>query len=133
VATCNSRSDGRRRFYELAVADPAPIASEALERIAGLYTIEGEIRGRTADERRAVRQEKSRPMIDELEPWLRAKLALISQKTKLAEAIRYALSRWIEIDSNVVERAIRPVCLIARTPCSPVRTAAANTGLSSPP
>ncbi len=56
------------------------------------------------------------------EPWLRAKLALISQKTKLAEAIRYALSRWdglcrfvddgrIEIDSNVVERAIRPIAL----------------------
>lgn len=112
----------RRRFYELAVAGPAPIASEALERIAGLYAIEGEIRGRSADERRAVRQEKSRPMIDEFEPWLRARLALISQKTKLAEAIRYALSRWqgltrfiddgrIEIDSNVVERAIRPIAL----------------------
>ena len=112
----------RRRFYELAVAGPAPIASEALERIAGLYTIEAEIRGRTADERRAIRHEKSRPIIDEFEPWLRARLDLISQKTKLAEAIRYALSRWqgltrfiddgrIEIDSNVVERAIRPIAL----------------------
>jgi transposase len=117
----------RRRFYELAAAGPAPIASEALERIAGLYTVEGEIRGRTADERRAVRQEKSRPIIDEFEPWLRAKLALISQKTKLAEAIRYALSRWqgltrfiddgrIEIDSNVVERAIRPIALNRKNP-----------------
>ena len=84
----------RRRFYELAVAGPAPIASEALERIAGLYAIEKEIRGRSADQRRAVRQDRSRPIIEELEPWLRAKLALISQKTKLAEAIRYALSRW---------------------------------------
>ena len=112
----------RRRFYELAAAGPAPIASEALERIAGLYAIENEIRGRSADERRAVRQERSRPIIDDLEPWLRAKLALISQKTKLAEAIRYALSRWdgltrflddgrIEIDSNVVERSIRPIAL----------------------
>jgi hypothetical protein len=112
----------RRRFYELAAAGPAPIASEALERIAGLYVIEAEIRGRTADERRAVRQEKSRPIVDEFELWLRAKLSLISQKTKLAEAIRYALSRWdgltrfiadgrIEIDSNVVERAIRPIAL----------------------
>jgi len=112
----------RRRFYELAAAGPAPIASEALERIASLYGIENDIRGREADERRAVRQEKSRPIVDELEPWLRAKLALISQKTKLAEAIRYALSRWegltrflddgrVEIDSNVVERAIRPIAL----------------------
>jgi hypothetical protein len=59
---------------------------------------------------------------DGLEAWLRTKLALISQKTKLAEAIRYALSRWaglihfiddgrIEIDSNVVERSIRPIAL----------------------
>ncbi|MGH6738274.1 MAG: IS66 family transposase, partial [Bradyrhizobium sp.] len=112
----------RRRFYELATAGPAPIASEALERIAKLYAIESGIRGRNADERRAVRQEKSKPVIDDLESWLRAKLKLISQKTKLAEAIRYALSRWqgltrfiddgrIEIDSNVVERSIRPIAL----------------------
>ena len=112
----------RRRFYELAATGPAPIASEALERIAGLYAVEKDIRGRNADERRAMRQDRSRPIVDELEPWLRAKLALISQKTKLAEAIRYALSRWdglsrflddgcIEIDSNVVERSIRPIAL----------------------
>jgi len=112
----------RRRCYELAAAGPAPIASEALERIAGLYAVENGIRGRSAEERRAVRQERSRLIIDDLEPWLRTKLALISQKSKLAEAIRYALSRWegltrflndgrIEIDSNVVERAIRPIAL----------------------
>jgi transposase len=112
----------RRRFYELAAAGPAPIAGEALERIADLYAVESEIRGRAAGERCATRQEKSQSIIDELEPGLRAKLALISQKTKLAEAIRYVLSRWegltrfiddgrIEIDSNVVERAIRPIAL----------------------
>jgi transposase len=112
----------RRRFYELAAAGPAPIASEALQRIAALYQIEAEIRGRSADERCTARQERSRPILDDFEPWLRAKLALISQKTKLAEAIRYALSRWaglcrfvddgrIEIDSNVVERTIRPIAL----------------------
>lgn len=112
----------RRRFCELAQAGPAPIASEALARIAVLYRIEGEIAGRPAEAHRAARQERSRPLVDELEPWLRQKLALISQKTRLAEAIRYALSRWaglclyledgrVEIDSNVVERAIRPIAL----------------------
>jgi len=112
----------RRRFYELATAGPAPIAAEALMRIAKLYAIENEIRGRSATERHAVRHEKSKPILDEFEPWLRTKLETISQKTKLAEAIRYALSRWkgltrfiddgrIEIDSNVVERAIRPIAL----------------------
>lgn len=112
----------RRRFYELAAAGPAPIATEALERIAALYRIESEIRGHSADQRRTVRQAKSRPIIDDLQPWLTTKLGLISQKTKLAEAIRYALSRWdgltrfiddgrIEIDSNIVERSIRPIAL----------------------
>jgi hypothetical protein len=110
----------RRRFYEL--AQSGPIATEALIRIAELYRVEGEIRGRPPDERRAVRQARSRAVVEALEPWLRAKLALISQKSKLAEAIRYALARWaglsrflddgrIEIDNNVVERAIRPLAL----------------------
>ncbi len=112
----------RRRFYELASAGPAPIATEALARIAVLYRIESEIRGRSAAERRAVRQARSRPLVEALEAWLRERLALVSQKSRLAEAMRYALSRWaglglfledgrVEIDSNVVERAIRPLAL----------------------
>jgi transposase len=112
----------RRHFYELAQAGAAPIASEALTRIAALYRIEGEIRGRSAEERHAVRQQRGLPLVEAFQPWLREKLSLISQKTKLAEAIRYALSRWaglclfledgrIEIDNNVVERAIRPIAL----------------------
>ncbi len=112
----------RRRFYELATPGPGPIASEALLRIAALYKIEGNIRGQSAEERRAARQERSRPIVEALEPWLREKLALISQKSKLAEAIRSALTHWqglslflddgrIEIDSNTVERSIRPIAL----------------------
>ncbi|MCJ9748990.1 IS66 family transposase, partial [Neorhizobium sp. SHOUNA12A] len=69
-----------------------------------------------------MRQAKSRPIADNLAPWLTEQLTLISQKTKLAEAIRYTLSRWdgltsfiddgrIEIDSNTVERSIRPIAL----------------------
>jgi transposase len=112
----------RRRFYELAAAGPAPIATEALERIAKLYAIEKDIRGRSAEERRLVRQQKSRLLAQTFEQWLRAKLGLISQKGKLADAIRYALSRWkgltrfiddgrVELDNNAVERAIRPIAL----------------------
>jgi transposase len=112
----------RRYFYELAVPGPSPIASEALERIAALYAVEKDIRGRHADERRTARQQRSRPLIDAFKPWLHAKLGLISQKSKLAEAIRYALSRWegltrfiddgrIELDNNTVERSIRPIAL----------------------
>jgi hypothetical protein len=132
----------RRRFYELAAAGPAPIASEALRRIAELYRIEDEIRGRTHEERSATRQEKSRPITDSLAPWLREQLDYISQKTKLAEAIRYALSRWdgltrfiddgrIEIDSNTVERSIRPFALNRKMHSSQAPTLGPNIGQPS--
>jgi transposase len=77
---------------------------------------------RPADERRAARQQHAKPILDALKPWLEGKLATVSGKSTLAEAIRYALGRWegltrfledgrIEIDSNTVERAIRPIAL----------------------
>jgi transposase len=112
----------RRKFYDLAAAGPAPIATEALNRIQKLYEIETEIRGQTPDARQAARHLHTRPILEAFEPWLRARLETVSQKSKLAEAIRYALSRWegltlflddgrIEIDNNTVERAIRPLAL----------------------
>jgi hypothetical protein len=112
----------RRPFYELTAAGPAPIAGEMLERIKALYAIEAGLKGLPADQRRAVRQERTRPLLEAMEPWLRATLQTISQKLKLAEAIRYTLARWegltrfvddgtIEIDSNTVERSIRPITL----------------------
>ena len=112
----------RRRFYERFVSEASPIATEALQRIAALYRVETDIRGRGPDERRAIRQEQSGPLIVALHAWLRDRLTLISQKSKLAEVIRYALSHWdgltrflddgrIEIDSNTVERSIRPITL----------------------
>ena len=69
-------------------------ASKALERIAGLYRIEAEVRGRSADDRQPVRGNEIWPMVEALEPWLREKLSLISQKAKLAGAVRYTLSHW---------------------------------------
>ncbi len=51
----------RRKFYDLYVAHKSPVAAEALERIAGLYAIEKEIRGRSPDERREVRNARARP------------------------------------------------------------------------
>jgi transposase len=84
----------RRPFYELAAAGPAPIAADALERIKALYAVEAEIRGMTAQQRQAARQARSRPILEAMEPWFRARLQTVSQKGKLAEAIRYALARW---------------------------------------
>jgi transposase len=112
----------RRNFYDIQVATPAPIAAEALMRIATLYAIEDDIRGHSADMRKQVRQQRSKPLVGSLHVWLQAKLATVSGKSTIAEAIRYALSRWegltrflddgrIEIDSNVVERTMRPIAL----------------------
>ncbi len=110
----------RRPFYEL--ADTSPVAADALPRIASLYAIDAEVRGQSPEQRRAARQEKGRPVIDDLRRFLDAKLAQLSRKSTLAKAIRYALTRWqgltrflddgrIELDSNIVERAVRPLAL----------------------
>jgi transposase len=112
----------RRDFFELAESGDAPIASEALVQIAKLYAVETEIRGRSADERRAARIEKSKPLVEALFEFLAKKLERLSHGTDLAKAIRYGLKRRdgltrfledgrIEMDSNPVERLIRPVTL----------------------
>ncbi|MEY9460498.1 IS66 family transposase [Bradyrhizobium ottawaense] len=120
LAACWSHT--RRRFYEVAQATSAPIATEALRRIAELYAIEANVRGQSPVHRLAARHNRSRPIIDAVRLWLEAQLPLVPGRSTLAEAIRYALSRWegltrflhdsrIELDTNPVERAIRPVAL----------------------
>ena len=112
----------RRKFYELMEAHKSPIATEAVERIAALYAIENEIRGRAPDERRQVRQARSRPLLDAMHDWLEASLAKLSKKSDTSAAIRYALALWgalvrfcddgrIEIDNNIAERALRTVAI----------------------
>src|SRR5215210_5671005 len=81
----------RRGFYELYRSNGSPLAAEALRRIGELYKVEAEIRGRPAEERRAVRQERGKPIVEALHAWLTIQLARVSGKSGLAEAIRYAL------------------------------------------
>src|SRR4051812_29244624 len=84
----------RRRFYEIHQATGSPLAKEALRQIRELYVIEAEIRGRPAEERRTVRRERSRPLVDALHAWLTAQLGRVSGKSGLAEAIRHAPRHW---------------------------------------
>lgn len=112
----------RRAFFEFHASTKSPIAAELLARVAALYAIEAEIRGRPAEYRQRVRGERSRPIVEGLHGWLGEQLPRISGASDLAKAMRYALRHWpglvafledgrIEMDTNVVERAIRPITL----------------------
>jgi transposase len=112
----------RRKFYEVHEATGSPVAAEALRRIAELYVIETAIRGQAAGARRAARRIRSLPLVTAMKIWLEAELHRIPPRGALAEAIRYALTRWtalccflddgrIALDNNTVERAIRPIAL----------------------
>src|SRR2546425_5351014 len=112
----------RRKFYDLQQAHASPVASEALERIGMLYAIEKEIRDRPPEERREVRQARSKPLLASLRQWFETTLLKLSRKSDTTVAIRYALSRWnallrysddgrLEIDNNAAERALRAVAL----------------------
>jgi transposase len=112
----------RREFVDLAKGKTAPIAGEALRRIAALYGIEAEVRGQPPEARHAVRQARSRPLVEDLFAWFEAQLTRLPGGSPTAKAIRYALNHReglvrflddgrIEPDTNTVERAIRPLCL----------------------
>ena len=112
----------RRKFYDVYTATKSPLAHEALQRIGALYAIEADIRGQTAMQRRHVRQQRSRPLVEALHTWLTELLERLSGRSTLAQAIRYALNHWkglilflddgrFELDTNIVERAMRPVAL----------------------
>ena len=127
----------RRGFYDLAKTK-APIAIEALKRIAALYEIEAGIRGKSAADRLALRQAESKPLVAELRVWFEAQIAKLPARGPTAEAIRYALNHWdglerfledgrIELDNNSVERAMRPVDFREKIVCSPAATLARHT------
>jgi transposase len=109
----------RRYFYDEYVSTKSPLAAEVLVRVRTLYAIEAEIRGHPAEHRRAVRQERSRPVVEALHGWLQDQVKRVSGSSDLAKAMRYAIRHWpglvvflddgrVEMDTNVVERAIRP-------------------------
>jgi hypothetical protein len=123
----------RRKFFELAdVARNArrvkgarpisPIALEAVKRLDALFAVEREINGLSAAERLAVRQEKSKPLLDDMEEWLRAVRADLSRSSPVAGPIDYMLLRWADfaryaddgricMTNNAAERALRGVAL----------------------
>ena len=112
----------RRKLIDATPKAGSPVAEEALRRIAALYAIEAEIRGRAPEERRAVRQARSKPLVEALGAWLRAQKERLSGAGKMGVAVRYILNGWgplcvflddgrVEMDSNRVENLVRPHAL----------------------
>jgi len=112
----------RRKFFDLAKGGSAPIATEALRQIGELYAIEADIRGRSAELRATARQERSASLVEDLKLWLETQLNKVSGRSPMAGVIRYALTHWegltvfladgrVELDTNPVERAMRPIAL----------------------
>ena len=112
----------RRKFFELARIMKAPIAVEAIARIDALFAIEREINGTSPERRMTVRNKRSRPLIEELEIWLRQQRAKLSPKSETTRAIDYSLKRWpaftcflndgrLCISNNAAEREIRSIAV----------------------
>ncbi|GAB0120375.1 IS66 family transposase [Acidisoma sp. 7E03] len=116
-------SHARREFFKLLKSDGStPLAEEAVRRIRAFYAVEDDIRGRSAAERQAARQERTAPLVESFRQWLLDTKARIMKGAYLEKAIDYAIDHWkgltrflddgrLEIDSNTVERALRPLCL----------------------
>ncbi len=112
----------RRRFVKQMRNTKSPIAEAAVRQIAALYAVEATVRGAPPQDRLAARRHHSAPVIAALKPWFEKQLSLISSGSALATDIRYALTHWqglthflqdgrLELDTNSVENAIRPVAL----------------------
>ena len=122
IALAYCWAHARRKLHEVAQNSTAPIAEEGLKQIAALYRIEADIRGQSPEARVAARREHSAPKIAAFETWLTKHRARASSKSPLGEALKYIAKYWngltlfltdgrIEIDSNPVERTIRPIAL----------------------
>ena len=126
----------RRKFFELADVEAqarkkkkgqnvkfvSPMALAAVKRIDALFAIEREINGRSPDERRAVRQDRSAPLVADLKTWMTGERAKLHKDTDAAKAMDYMLNRWdafagfledgrICLSNNAAERAIRGVAV----------------------
>ena len=112
----------RRKFVEVYKTTQSPFAHEVIERLQAVYAIEVEIRGSPAEQRLAVRRARAAPLMEALKARLTTMLGQLFSQSPLAGAINYALNHWdgltlflddgrVEVDSNTVERSMRPIAM----------------------
>ena len=118
-------SHARRKMWDIHERQhklAGTLAHQGLERMGEIFKVEAEISGKPPDERMLVRQEQTKPVLDELKVWLNQGLAQLSAKSPMALAIGYSLSNWtalarfvddgrIEAHNNAAERALRGVAI----------------------
>ena len=120
IAAQGCWAHARRKFYDVwKVAQKEGVASKALDTIGALYALEREISAFTHAEKRALRQEKAKPILDSFQRFLLDVKPTVQKKGLLDKAIQYALNQWesltyyiqdgaINIDNNAAERLIKP-------------------------
>lgn len=112
----------RRKFVEVHKKTKSPVSADIIARIAQVYAVEARVRGTSADIRLAARQAESATIMAGIKDVLDRTLPQLSRKSALAQAIRYTLGHWhglvrfiddgqIEVDTNTVERSMRPIAL----------------------
>jgi transposase len=100
----------------------SPIAIEIVRRIDALFAIERSINGKSTEERLAVRQTSSRPLVEALESYMREQITKLSRGHDLAKAMQYMLKRWsaftlfledgrVCLSNNAAERRLRGIAL----------------------
>lgn len=112
----------RRELFKVYETTKSPLAEEGLRRIGELYAIEAAINGQPPEQRRAVRQAQSKPLLEALHAWMLVQRRRLSGKAALGKALQYALNRWdalvrhledgrLSIDNNLSERLLRGIAV----------------------
>ena len=120
--SANCLAHARRKFDELFKANASAVAAQAIQRIAGLYRIEADARVLDCEQRLQMRQERSRPLWQELHVWLQLERTRVPDGSAIAKAIDYSLNHWealsrylldgnVPIDNNHIENQMRPWAL----------------------
>ncbi len=113
-----------RRMFEKALDNDKERADFAMRKIQNLYAIERSLRENKtgAAEKLKLRMQDAMPILKELELWMKEEIMKVTPQSPIGKAIAYSLSRWenlsiyatdgrLEIDNNLVEKAIRPVAI----------------------
>ena len=123
--TANCLAHARRKFDELVKANASTVATQAIGRIAWLYRIEADARDLSCEQRLQVRQERSKPLWEEMHAWLRLERTRVPDGSAIAKAIDYSLNHWqalseflkdgaVPVDNNWIENQMRPWVHIPR-------------------